>query len=103
MTADQPPDTEIFSQERISLEKSNEDWRTNREANRIIADKAKSFIVFPPPLTGVRHVRTKGPHVFPRLRCLAPAWIVAAKAEFEHMLQMDINFNLEALGLHSFT
>ncbi|BHF80217.1 hypothetical protein SprV_0702334100 [Sparganum proliferum] len=38
----------------------------------------------------VHHIRTTGPPVFSRPRRLAPARLAAAKAEFEHMLQMGI-------------
>ncbi|BHF77611.1 hypothetical protein SprV_0602071900 [Sparganum proliferum] len=36
----------------------------------------------------VHHIRTTGPPVFSRPRRLAPARLAAAKAEFDHMLQM---------------
>ncbi|BHF70830.1 hypothetical protein SprV_0401388300 [Sparganum proliferum] len=38
----------------------------------------------------VHHIRTSGPPVFARPRRLAPSRLQAAKAEFEHMLQLDI-------------
>ncbi|BHF66484.1 hypothetical protein SprV_0200950100 [Sparganum proliferum] len=38
----------------------------------------------------VRHIRTSGPPVFARPRRLAPERFQAAKAEFEHMLQLGI-------------
>ncbi|BHF62815.1 hypothetical protein SprV_0200580100 [Sparganum proliferum] len=38
----------------------------------------------------VHHIRTSGPPVFPRPRRLAPSRLQAAKAEFEHMLQLGI-------------
>nr|VZI50651.1 unnamed protein product [Spirometra erinaceieuropaei] len=38
----------------------------------------------------VRHIRTSGPPVFARPRRLAPSRLQAAKAEFEHMLQLSI-------------
>ncbi|BHF82990.1 hypothetical protein SprV_0802613100 [Sparganum proliferum] len=38
----------------------------------------------------VHHIRTSGPPVFPRPRRMAPSRLQAAKAEFEHMLQLGI-------------
>ncbi|BHF63933.1 hypothetical protein SprV_0200692900 [Sparganum proliferum] len=38
----------------------------------------------------VHHIRTSGPPVFARPRRLAPSRLQAAKAEFEHMLQLGI-------------
>ncbi|BHF64898.1 hypothetical protein SprV_0200790600 [Sparganum proliferum] len=38
----------------------------------------------------VHHIRTSGPPVFARPRRLAPSRLQAAKAEFEHMLQLSI-------------
>nr|VZI13324.1 unnamed protein product [Spirometra erinaceieuropaei] len=38
----------------------------------------------------VHHIQTTGPPMFPRPRRLVPARLAAAKAEFEHMLQMGI-------------
>nr|VZI07345.1 unnamed protein product [Spirometra erinaceieuropaei] len=38
----------------------------------------------------VNHIRTSGPPVFARSRRLAPSCLQAAKAEFEHMLQLGI-------------
>ncbi|BHF61905.1 hypothetical protein SprV_0100488500 [Sparganum proliferum] len=38
----------------------------------------------------VHHIRTSGPQVFARPRRLAPSRLQAAKAEFEHMLQLGI-------------
>ncbi|BHF59912.1 hypothetical protein SprV_0100287300 [Sparganum proliferum] len=38
----------------------------------------------------VHHIRTTGPPVFSRPRRLAPTRLAAAKAEFEHMLQMGV-------------
>nr|VZI38246.1 unnamed protein product [Spirometra erinaceieuropaei] len=38
----------------------------------------------------VHHIRTSGPSVFARPRRLAPSRLEAAKAEFEHMLQLGI-------------
>nr|VZH98177.1 unnamed protein product [Spirometra erinaceieuropaei] len=38
----------------------------------------------------VHHIRTSGPPVFTRPRRLAPSRLQAAKAEFEHMLQLSI-------------
>ncbi|BHF84524.1 hypothetical protein SprV_0902767500 [Sparganum proliferum] len=38
----------------------------------------------------VHHIRTSGPSVFTRPRRLAPCRLQAAKAEFEHMLQLGI-------------
>nr|VZH95955.1 unnamed protein product [Spirometra erinaceieuropaei] len=43
-----------------------------------------------PPHDVVHHIRTTGPPVFSRLCRLAPARLAAAKAEFEHMLQMGV-------------
>ncbi|BHF80405.1 hypothetical protein SprV_0702353200 [Sparganum proliferum] len=43
-----------------------------------------------PPHDVVHHIRTTGPPVFSRPRRLAPTRLAAAKAEFEHMLQMGI-------------
>ncbi|BHF80107.1 hypothetical protein SprV_0702323100 [Sparganum proliferum] len=47
-----------------------------------------NFNVFTPPHDVVHHIRTTGPPVFSRPRRLAPTRLAAAKAEFEHMLQM---------------
>ncbi|BHF60511.1 hypothetical protein SprV_0100347600 [Sparganum proliferum] len=49
-----------------------------------------NFSSFIPPHDFVHHIRTTGPHVFSRPRRLAHARLAAAKAEFEHMLQMSI-------------
>ncbi|BHF85506.1 hypothetical protein SprV_1002867300 [Sparganum proliferum] len=49
-----------------------------------------NFDVSIPPHDVVHHIRTTGPPVFSRPRCLAPTRLAAAKAEFEHMLQMGI-------------
>nr|VZI31062.1 unnamed protein product [Spirometra erinaceieuropaei] len=49
-----------------------------------------NFNVSIPPHEVVHHIRTTGPPVFSRPRCLAPTRLAAAKAEFEHMLQMGI-------------
>ena len=38
----------------------------------------------------VHHIRTSGPSVFARPRRLGPEKLATAKAEFEHMLQLDI-------------
>nr|VZI45204.1 unnamed protein product [Spirometra erinaceieuropaei] len=49
-----------------------------------------NFNVSIPPHDVVHHIRTTGPPVFSRPRRLAPTRLAAAKAEFEHMLQMGI-------------
>nr|VZI45164.1 unnamed protein product [Spirometra erinaceieuropaei] len=49
-----------------------------------------TFNVSIPPHDVVYHIRTTGPPVFSRPRRLAPTRLAAAKAEFEHMLQMGI-------------
>nr|VZI24196.1 unnamed protein product [Spirometra erinaceieuropaei] len=49
-----------------------------------------TFNVSIPPHDVVHHIRTTGPPVFSRPRRLAPTRLAAAKAEFEHMLQMGI-------------
>nr|VZI03201.1 unnamed protein product [Spirometra erinaceieuropaei] len=49
-----------------------------------------NFSASVPPHDVVHHIRTTGPPVFSRPRRLAPARPAAAKAEFEHRLQMDI-------------
>nr|VZI44021.1 unnamed protein product [Spirometra erinaceieuropaei] len=49
-----------------------------------------NFSVSIPPHDVVHHIRTTGPPVFSRPRRLAPTRFAAAKAEFEHMLQMGI-------------
>nr|VZI22741.1 unnamed protein product [Spirometra erinaceieuropaei] len=49
-----------------------------------------NFNVSFPPHDVVHHIRTTGPPVFSRPRRLAPTRLAAAKAEFEHMLQMGI-------------
>ncbi|BHF75657.1 hypothetical protein SprV_0502032500 [Sparganum proliferum] len=49
-----------------------------------------NFNVSIPPHDVVHHIRTTGPTVFSRPRRLAPTRLAAAKAEFEHMLQMGI-------------
>nr|VZI00481.1 unnamed protein product [Spirometra erinaceieuropaei] len=49
-----------------------------------------NFNVSIPPHDVVYHSRTTGPPVFSRPRRLAPTRLAAAKAEFEHMLQMGI-------------
>nr|VZI40915.1 unnamed protein product [Spirometra erinaceieuropaei] len=49
-----------------------------------------NFSVSTPPHDVVHHIRTTGPPVFSRPRRLAPTRFAAAKAEFEHMLQMGI-------------
>nr|VZI05690.1 unnamed protein product [Spirometra erinaceieuropaei] len=49
-----------------------------------------NFNVSIPPHDVVHRIRTTGPPVFSRLRRLAPTRLAAAKAEFEHMLQMGI-------------
>ncbi|BHF70227.1 hypothetical protein SprV_0301327700 [Sparganum proliferum] len=42
------------------------------------------------PHDSVHHIKTTGPPVFSRPRRLAPARLAAAKAEFDHMLQLGI-------------
>nr|VZH91271.1 unnamed protein product [Spirometra erinaceieuropaei] len=49
-----------------------------------------NFNVSVPPHDVVHHIRTTGPPVFSRPRRLAPTRLAAAKAEFEHMLQLAI-------------
>ncbi|BHF81697.1 hypothetical protein SprV_0802483000 [Sparganum proliferum] len=49
-----------------------------------------NFNVSIPPHDVVHHIRTTGPPVFSRPRRLAPTRLAAARAEFEHMLQMGI-------------
>ncbi|BHF58900.1 hypothetical protein SprV_0100185500 [Sparganum proliferum] len=49
-----------------------------------------NFNVYIPTHDVVHHIRTTGPPVFSRPRRLAPTLLAAAKAEFEHMLQMGI-------------
>nr|VZI10058.1 unnamed protein product [Spirometra erinaceieuropaei] len=49
-----------------------------------------NFNVSIPSHDVVHHIRTTGPPVFSRPRRLAPTRLAAAKAEFEHMLQMGI-------------
>ncbi|BHF78844.1 hypothetical protein SprV_0602196000 [Sparganum proliferum] len=49
-----------------------------------------NFNVSIPPHDVVQHIRTIGPPVFSRPLRLAPTRLAAAKAEFEHMLQMGI-------------
>nr|VZI06757.1 unnamed protein product [Spirometra erinaceieuropaei] len=49
-----------------------------------------NFNVSIPPHDVFHHIRTTGPPVFSRPRRLAPTRLAAAKAEFEHMLQMGI-------------
>nr|VZI26239.1 unnamed protein product [Spirometra erinaceieuropaei] len=49
-----------------------------------------NFNVSIPPHDVVHHIRTTGFPVFSRPRRLAPTRLAAAKAEFEHMLQMGI-------------
>nr|VZI08031.1 unnamed protein product [Spirometra erinaceieuropaei] len=49
-----------------------------------------NFNVSTPPHDVVPHIRTIGPPVFSCPRRLVPARLAAAKAEFEHMLQMGI-------------
>nr|VZI45142.1 unnamed protein product [Spirometra erinaceieuropaei] len=49
-----------------------------------------NFNVSIPPHDVVHHIRTTGPPVFSRPRRLVPTRLAAAKAEFEHMLQMGI-------------
>nr|VZI02841.1 unnamed protein product [Spirometra erinaceieuropaei] len=49
-----------------------------------------NFNVSVPPHDVVHHIRTTGPPVFSRPRHLSPTRLAAAKAEFEHMLQMGI-------------
>ncbi|BHF64675.1 hypothetical protein SprV_0200768100 [Sparganum proliferum] len=49
-----------------------------------------NFNVSIPPHDVVHHIWTTGSPVFSRSRCLAPARLAAAKAEFEHVLQMGI-------------
>nr|VZI27627.1 unnamed protein product [Spirometra erinaceieuropaei] len=49
-----------------------------------------TFNVSIQPHDVVHHIRTTGPPVFSRPRRLAPTRLAAAKAEFEHMLQMGI-------------
>ncbi|BHF60779.1 hypothetical protein SprV_0100374500 [Sparganum proliferum] len=49
-----------------------------------------NFNVSIPPHDDVHHIRTTGLHVFSCPRRLAPTRLAAAKAEFEHMLQMGI-------------
>ncbi|BHF77780.1 hypothetical protein SprV_0602089000 [Sparganum proliferum] len=49
-----------------------------------------NFNVSIPPHAVVHHIQTTGPPVFSRPRRLAPTRLAAAKAEFEHMLQVGI-------------
>nr|VZI09155.1 unnamed protein product [Spirometra erinaceieuropaei] len=49
-----------------------------------------NFNVSIPPHDVVHHIRTTGPPVFSRPHRLAPTRLAAAKAEFDHMLQMGI-------------